>query len=154
MPDPMTKEKRAELRKLAEAATAARIAYLTNFSVDTHIASEDANFAFREGASEEAFLSLLDALDAAEAEAGRLREVVGKLPVTADGVPVTPGMKVFWVSEDPRSIAGIMVEYITDADAYWRDRGEEMGIPLEWAMSTEAAARAAQGISDAGKGKT
>ena len=50
----------------------------------------------------------------AAAEITRLRAIVDKLPKTADGVPITPGMEVWWiVDEDPE---------------YW---GESIGTPTK-----------------------
>ena len=43
--------------------------------------------------------SLYDALPALAAEIERLRQIVSRLPVTADGVPITPGMEVWFRDE-------------------------------------------------------
>lgn len=62
-------------------------------------------------------------LESKAAEIKRLRAVVGKLPKTADGVPVVPGVdRVFWMGCHPEN-AGVPLE-VAD-DGYVRFRGNK-----------------------------
>lgn len=65
-----------------------------------------------------------------------------KLPKTRDGVPIVPGMKVYWHSSARETIEGVEVLSVMDGDADCWSHGEQIGIPLEWACSTRAAADA------------
>lgn len=104
----MTKEKRAELRKLAEAATAGPWTATKDFkrywiecagqkicggnaigeisNDDTDADEAAANAGHVAAANPTVLLSLLDTLDAAEAEAGRLRKVVKRYKKAAEKV--------------------------------------------------------------------
>ena len=84
------------------------------------------------------------------AEINRLRAIVDKLPKTADGVPVVPGMEV-WVLADPVA-SGVVVEVMEFGYTIRRDIGEQYittypgHIFGNYGYSTEAAALAAKEV--------
>jgi len=61
-------------------------------------------------------------------------------PKTIDGKLVTPGMKVYWFSEAPHTLDGVVVDSITeDGSCLCKDDsvpGGELWIPLEWCWSS------------------
>jgi hypothetical protein len=77
-------------------------------------------------------------------EIERLLAIVAKLPKTADGVPVVPGMRVWWVCN--RAIWAGTVDGVT-CDQVWLipDEGEHWGTwsPSDCYSTREAAEKAA-----------
>lgn len=81
-----------------------------------------------------------------QAELQTLRDTVGKLPKTADGVAVTPGMEVWvWQDGELRHVYATCFDLVTDD--WWLRYGMYDWCIQDVCYSTEAAARAA-GESD------
>ena len=89
----------------------------------------------------------LDCIKELEAEIERLRAIVAKLPVTADGVPVVPGMNgVFVPTGQPCGVVSVsQADGCEGFEALLRDGvGDEWWaiLPEEFTSTHEAAAAA------------
>jgi hypothetical protein len=76
--------------------------------------------------------------DDAEAKIARLQAIVDKLPRTADGVPVVPGIDNVWVWRKERAVAESTITI--DPMRGWRVRNEA----IVFGYSTPEAAEAAE----------
>ena len=76
----------------------------------------------------------------------RLEHALGQLPKTADGVPVTPGMKVFWRDDEYGDIAE---QIVVNVNAAGLGDGQH---PIPWSRvySTPEALKAAEDAEEAG----
>ena len=82
--------------------------------------------------------------NALQADNARLRAIVDKLPKTADGVPVVPGMEV-WAKKNPSD--STVQSFIVCQDSVWASRFGGMSRAGAWLISkcysTREAAEAA-----------
>lgn len=62
---------------------------------------------------------LADRVDDLEAENASLRAIVAKLPKTADGVPVTPGMTLYLFSNNGMNELDVDHRYMHPGDFCW-----------------------------------
>ena len=86
---------------------------------------------------------LRERAEKAEAEIERLREIVDRLPKTADGVPVTPGMNLYAPNVDYDFGALAIVSDSDRPQIECRDvRGVEFGMCASLCYSTREAAEA------------
>ena len=87
----------------------------------------------------------------ANAENDRLQAIVDKLPKTADGVPVAPGMTVYFCRDGSPHIVGAFHEWSSDPDEYevgdavpcWNEEKRYSARCLGDCYSTRKAAEAA-----------
>lgn len=67
---------------------------------------------------------LIRQVEQIKAKNDKLQKVVDKLPTTKDGVPIVPGLRVFWSSRDPNSSTkGSVIHHIS----FWNKHKDSEG---------------------------